>query len=46
MAIEDGIVLTQCLEEAGKGFRDVNAGLQEFYRRRQERTKRITNSSK
>lgn len=45
MAIEDGIVLTQCLEGAGKGFTDVEAGLQAFFDKRKERTRRIVDSS-
>lgn len=46
MAIEDGVVLTQCLEGAGKGFRDIEAGLEDFYRRRKERTRRIVDSAR
>jgi len=46
MAIEDGIVLAQCLEEAGKGlFRDVEAALQEFYRRRRDRVRSIVDKA-
>eukprot|EP00624_Nannochloropsis_granulata_P006199 evm.model.NODE_45171_length_7443_cov_31.832325.1 len=44
MALEDGIVLADCLEE--QGFRHVEAALASFYAQRQERTKRIVDSSK
>ncbi len=44
MALEDGIVLADCLEE--QGFRHVEAALATFYARRKERTQRIVDSSK
>lgn len=39
-AIEDSVVLAQCLEDAG-GFRDVEGALDSYFHKRYARTKKV-----